>query len=801
MKNIASKNGFTCAASAFAIAVVEFSGATPAYAASDTGEQSGIEEIIVTAEKRSESIQRTPIAMSALSGDDLADRQITGVEALLAAVPNVDFGMGLSQARISIRGIGYDNISGGNEARIAFHQDGVYYSRPVSVASGFFDVERVEVLRGPQGTLYGRNATGGVVNVITRAPGDSLNARFSVTGSNYNRVRLEAAIGAPLAEGISARIAAQYENRDGYGVNEITGDNNVEDKNFYAVRGKLLIEPSDDFSILLVGDYSREKDHANGYQFIRANPETNPFVPAALAPVPRPLTGELFGGIAPSKPRNQTGEQTQNFVEVAGINATMKLNKWDLDFVSITGYRDVKYKLFSEIDQTSAPIATIFQSEKSKQFSQEFRVSQSSDEFDWMLGGYYFTESLETGNQVAENLAVTPLFNPVLPTIACGGAPCTAADLDPRGYTQMFDPYGSLDTDSWAIFGNVHYRITDALGLRMGLRYGWEKKTVFNQSRTNFGSFNPPPWDSFPLPSDTCGPVPAPACTLTEQRASQTYKSLTPSITVDYQPTKDIYLYATYAHGMKSGGFNVGNPQPPFTKEKIVNYEIGAKIDWFDHRLRTNVSTFYYDYKDIQSTIVSGIPPRIEILNAPGARQYGLELEAIAEPVDNLRFNLDFAWLESEYKGPFLSWDTSLPWVSTPGLDGDPLTPGVQPTTDQAGNQLVYAPKYTFGFGAEYDILLNGWKLTLRGETKYKANTFLTIFNRSYVAQPSFWKSNAYLTLAREGEDFSIQAFVQNIENNTTISAANVGPSFWGAPIYGAFAPPRTYGLQLSYSY
>jgi iron complex outermembrane receptor protein len=745
--------------------------------------QMQLEEIVVTAEKRETRVQTTPIAMSALSGEMLQNRQITNVEGLMAALPNVDFGLGLGNARIAIRGIGFDNVTGGNEARVAYHQDGVYFSRPYSVTPSFFDVERVEVLRGPQGTLYGRNATGGVVNVITRDPGSALNGFVSVTGGNYDLIKVEGAIGGPIADTLSARLSFQSENRGGYGKNELTGDD-TDDMDIYSVRGKLRFEPSETFNATLFADYSHENDHAYGYLFFGPNPTNNPALGAA-GPIPRPVSGTLFGGILPSKLGNDTGDQpTRNKRDFKGLGGTINFTAGGLDFTSISAWRAAKYHVTGDADSTSAPFLALDQFETSKQYSEEFRISYSGEKVDWLVGAYYFHEKLETGNRFAADLfRGTIFFNPLTPAIACGGRPCTGADLDPRGLTTMYQPQGRLRTEAWAIFGNVHYRFSDKAGLRLGLRYSDESKKVFNQTKYNFATFNA--WPPFPsLPFANCGAVPFPFCIYSEQRASKSYRALSPSITLDYRATPDLYLYATYSKGMKSGGFNLGNNQPGFDKELVTDYEVGMKAEWMDGRLRTNLAAFYYDYKDAQATTILGTPPRIEIVNAPGAKQYGIEVEAVALPAEGLRLDMDFAWLHSEYKGPFLSQDSGQPWLGT---------------TDQAGNQLVYAPKFTFGFGAEYTWAISNIDVTVRAETKYKDRTYFDIFNRQFVSQGAHWKANAFLTLQPREANWSAQLFVRNITNERTITAMNVGAAFTGGQRYGALSPPRTVGVTLNY--
>lgn len=751
-----------------------------------------IEEVTVTAQKVSSNIQQTPIAMSAISGDALADRQIADVEGLMQSLPNVDFGVSLGTARLAIRGIGFDNIAGGNEGRIAFHEDGAYYSRPASVLTGFYDVERIEVLRGPQGTLYGRNATGGVVNVITRDPGSSPNGYFTVTGGNYDQVRTEGAVGGPLSDKFSGRIAFQTENRDGYGKNEVTGTA-VDDKDTRAIRGKLRFDPTDDLRITLEGDLMKENDHANGYVFFQHYPISTPASALYPNPVsPQPLTGELFGGVSPVHARDTAGDtDTDNDRKFSGFNGTINYSFGSLDFTSITSVRRSNLTVVSDIDQTSLPIAVIQQDENSRQWSEEFRVQQNFDRGEWLLGAYYFNERLDTGNRVAENASILPFFRTWDPNVACPAGvphtapvprrPCTAADLS-ANMVQGFGQYGFLDTKASALFGNLHYKLTDQWGARLGLRYSGENKAVDEVNSTNFTTSWPPFVSINPFPP---APPPAgPANTYRVQDTDKSYYSLTPTATVDYQYSGDLYLYATYSEGFKSGGFNIGGVQPAFDPEKIKDYEIGAKADWLDRRLRTNASIFYYDYKDIQANTIAGT--QLVIFNVPGATVKGAEFEIEAAPIDELRLEANLAWLDSEYKGPFSTVDSARAWLG-------PI--------DITGNQLTQAPKRSANFAAQYTWTIPYGELTLRGETQYKDRVYFSVFNLSDVSQPAYWSSNAFLNFATNDKAWSASLFVRNIEDKLVRVAENVSPAFWGTPVYGAFAPPRTYGLELGYHF
>jgi iron complex outermembrane receptor protein len=266
-----------------------------------------LDEITVTAQKRETNIQTTAIAVSAVAGESLVQAQVTNIEGLAQSLPSVNFGQTTGNARIAIRGVGFDNISLGNEGRVAYHVDGVYISRPAAALASFYDVERIEVVRGPQGVLYGRNATGGAVNVILHAPDRELNGYIDGTIGSYSLYKLEGAVGGPLGDSVSGRLSFQVLDRGGYGDN-LTNGFDVDDQSTQAVRGQIRFQPSESVDLTLSGDYFTEDDHAYSFHYITqgslAYPAT-PTTPALPGAVPK---GLRVGGTIPSDLRDSTSD-------------------------------------------------------------------------------------------------------------------------------------------------------------------------------------------------------------------------------------------------------------------------------------------------------------------------------------------------------------------------------------------------------------------------------------------------------------------------------------------------------------
>ena len=705
---------------------------------------SGVEDIIVTAERRSSSLQSTPLAISALSGDELQTRQITDIQSLARALPSVDFGAISGQARIAIRGIGFDSLAFGSEARVAYHVDGVYLSRPASIGATFFDIERTEVLRGPQGTLYGRNATGGAINVITAAPSATLEGYGTIDIGNHQAVRTEGAVGGPLARGVSGRIAFQTVDRAGYGKNIVTG-HDVDDRRTRAVRAKLSFEPSETFHLTISGDYAREDDAAFSSHV------TGKFYPNVTLP------GVRLGGQVATNPRDVAAVfDPTNDRSFAGAMAEASLDLGNLTLTSISAYRYSRLETRFENNGTTIPLTDYRNFERSRQYSQEIRVAGDSGRVSWLLGGYYFKENLFAA------------------TVA-GLSPALLNQSNPLALRAGLYAAGGLKTEAYAGFGQLKYELSDRLALTLGGRYSWERKSVNEASRTSFAE---PFTGSLDFPA---GAV--------RQQAASTDKAFTPKVSVEFKPADRVLLYASISKGFKSGGFNVGNAQPAFRPEKITDYEIGLKADWFDGRLRTNLAAFYYDYEDLQVTSVRtvGVATVAFIENAASARIKGLEAEITAIPVEGLRLDLGYAFLDSAYRN-YRSIDQIQPLPNN--------TP-----RDLSGNQLSQAPRHTLNFGAEKEVDTNIGKFVARLEGRWTDRVYFTAFNIDAASRPPNTVLNAFLTYTPTSGAWTVRAYVRNLTNKYVVATQYVGGAIVGYPVFSTAEPPRLFGGAVTYRF
>lgn len=707
---------------------------------------SGISDIVVTAQKRAESVQDIPIAVSAIGGAALAQRGATDLTAIASTVPGLNVSEQVGQARLTLRGIGVDNISTGAESSVAFNQDGVFFSRSAAALASFYDVERVEVLRGPQGTLYGRNATGGSVNILTNRPTFSTKGGISLTYGNYDTVNAEAYYSTGLSDKVAVRVAGQIQNHSGYGRNRLTGAD-VDDKHSQAVRGQLLFEPTERLTILIGADYYNQKDRSNTYHY---------FGPAGFTAAGDPVTptGLLLGGFDPG-PRNVASVRNpSNSAEFWGARADISYELTDnLTLRSLSAYRSSDFVVESDLNPIGVNLFPIDFGETSDEYSQELQLNLDTDSHKLVVGAFYMHENIDGFIRGPLNLR------------AVGG---------PDLFVQGFYSGGRLKTDAAAVFAQDSYSVTDRLRLTLGARYSWEKKRVADQSDFNFD-------DLYDPANGPRGPV---------HRADKNFNAFTPKIGVDFDIADKTMVYASYSKGFKAGTFNLGSAGPALDPEKVDAYEIGLKSTLLDGHLRANISGFYYDYSDLQVGKVQG--QLLVLENAAAAEIYGIEGEFTLEPVRDLIVGVNASWLHARFKR-YVTADQA-----RPGGDGSTRDENGVPAFDLAGNALPQAPNYTIDLSAQYSFDVPGGALTIRGESFWSDRVFFSPFNLNYMSQPAYDVQNAYVTY-RTDSGLRLTGFIRNIGNETIRASGQVATTLLGSPVLGFVKPPRTYGLTVAF--
>lgn len=703
-----------------------------------TGDPAGLDDIVVTAERRDASVQTTAISITAIGAEALRAQQITNLEGLSVRVPNVEFGRNAGDAKVFIRGVGYDSVAPGGETRVAIYSDGVYQSRTQAGFAGFFDVDRVEVLRGPQGTLYGRNATAGAINILTRDPSDTLNGYGTVTVGNYGLINTEAAAGGALSDTVSARLAFRTNDHSGYGRNIGTGEE-VNDERSRSVRLKLKFEPSSSFSFRLTGDYTWERDHAGGYIFLRpGRPDVVP-------------TGIALGGAVPTRAQDAAGYGPRFKLETYGISGQAKLSLGaSTDLVSVTGFRHLEAQNESNTDGTTAQVARQSLTDRSNSFSQELRLQQDLGGLgDLLVGAYYFHEENSAFNTIPFMGAAVGINNP-------DGSPS-------RAFVQGYATRGTAKTNAYAAFAQARIELLKAVTLTLGGRYSHEKKGIDEASQFDVTR-----------PYDPTNPF-VPAAT---QRASTSLSRFDPKVTIDFKASEQVFLYATYSRGYKSGGFNIGGVQPAFAPEVLDDYEAGVKIELLDRKLRMNLAAFHYDYSNLQVNIVEGVS--LVTRNAANAKVDGVEAEITALPVDGLRLGLNLGYLDSRY---------------TSFRTADPVFPerGVQ---DLAGNRLNYSPKWKVSGEAGYAFQTGVGEFTPRVNVTWVDRMYFSQFNLEEVSQPARTEVNAFLGFESNDHRWSANLFVKNLTDKAYIVSSSVSTVIFGYPVLGQWGAPRTFGIS-----
>ncbi len=710
----------------------------------------GLDTITVTAERKVSTVQETPIAISAIGGDALRANNKSNLEALSGQIPNFTFSRNSGDGKVFIRGIGYNSISPGGETRVGIYLDGAYQSRNQVSLNAFYDVERIEVLRGPQGTLYGRNTIGGAVNILTRAPGDELNGYLTGTIGNYGLFSGEGAIGGPLSDSVSGRLAFRVVKRNGYGINLLTGED-VRDENSQNVRANLQYDLSDSFTVRVIGDYARIDDASSGYNGVGgADPNT-------------PLLGELLGGFTNTNPQDFVGAGLKTDMETYGVSLQADWSLSDstsLTFIST--FRDFYHFHQDTLDGYSLILTDHYITEDATVFTEELRLSHSFGDFaDLILGGYYFHENNSALNEAPWSGA--SLTGPYAPPFFNFGQ-------DPDTLYEFFAAFGEVETRAWAVFAQASIYLTDQLQLDIGGRYNSEKKTLDEEFQL------PPAEINLTTPFVRGRPF---LFALTSE-GEQDEDSFDPKVTLSYKATDDVLAYATYSQGFKAGGFNIGGLQEAFEPEKLKNYEIGVKAELLDGRMRANLAGFRYDYTELQVSLVEGTS--LVTRNAASATVWGAEAELTFLPVENLRIDLNAGYLDASFED-FSRIDPTFPAL------------GEQ---DLSGNVLPHAPEYQINGVVQYTIPTEFGDFTPSVSVLWVDDIYFTEFNVPELFQEARTQVDAYLNWELPDSGWSAVFFVKNATDDVYLSETQTANALTGSTTIGQYGAPRTFGFSLT---
>jgi iron complex outermembrane receptor protein len=737
-------------------------------ATQDTAD-AGLNVITVTAQRREESLQDVAIPVTAITGDELLKRGVTDTSDLSKVVPALQVqptgGAGFS---LYLRGVG--SLSGNSfaENAVAFSFNNVYVGRPTSTSGTFYDLERVEVLKGPQGTLYGRNATGGAVNVIPRRPElGELGGDFTLQYGNYNHILATGAINVPLGTNAAIRAAAQVVDRDGY-----LSDGSSDEKG-QAGRLSFLFEPSSTLSVALTADYYNQGGRGPGSVIIPAadgryaapplddrvggaDPRAQA-VPAAVAAgmFAPPFCGG-FGGFVTSG--CVLVPQNDSFVdgEYWGLSADVEA---DLGFATLTVIPAYRSSSSDYINYLPGFLLDV--TDEAEQWSLETRLaSNTGSPLQYVLGAFYFKEEQDAVNFFAQGRLATTLFTP------------------------------HLETESLAVFGQATHSLTDTFRVIGGIRWTTEDK-VQETSLGNGNPFMPDPFNP-PLQATFTGEL--------------SFEEVTWKAGVEWDAGYDSLVYANVATGFKAGGFYVAAPPDnTFAPETLTAYTIGTKNRFLDNRLQLNVEAFYWDYSDQQITFVGAAQTATGTfassgvtINAGEAKMYGVEVEALFALTRNDLFSLNVQRLETEYEQflvPLFSSTPAPPPTACPFVAVRPVPGGTFYDTDCSGRPTLNSPDWSARFGYEHTFeFASGMDLVVGGSTLFESSRYLDITFQPESRQDSYMMSDAFVTLEGQDDKWSLTAFVNNIEDEEVRAQSGNRPIL--NIVYGALRPPRTYGLR-----
>lgn len=755
---------------------------------------------MVTAQKREQSLQDVGIAVSAFTGSQMEQLGWDTADDVVAQAPGVTLVQpnGPGSFYINVRGVAQNDFSGDNqESPVAVYVDDVYVASPTGAGFQLFDFERVEILRGPQGTLFGRNATGGLVHYVTKRPAQEPEGYVKATVGDYDQIDVEGAVGGGLTDVMSGRLSFNSSNHDAIIDNNSGSD--LADNDVWAVRGQLLFEFGDSTELLLNArageldnsnapfDHSSSRLNAAGLGEDFAGGDLSDFGGFnGWGPYSDPDGGDIHEG--------EYDAEGYIKIETQGYTATFKTEVGDgMEFVSITDYNELERDYLEDSDASPNPFFHFALKSDMEQFSQEFRLSGETDSMRWVTGVYYmnYEGDLYTGG-VAGGFAREAFQDSTVP-IEFG-----------------FDSPFATETESTAVFGQVEFDLSETLTLTAGLRWSKEEKsTEFDQYYSTFESttsndvavrdvfgLGDPVWSYRDGRFSNQGSVTLfgafgiPLPLLEGQTDTEIDDDFfTWKLGLDWQATEKTLVYVSYNRGIKAGGFNapldatlyiVGALTPEefaFDKETLDAYEIGFKTELWDGRARLNGAAYYYDYKDYQAFNLESLT--LFVFNTDAVNK-GFELELQASPIDGLDMLLGMAYTDTNVEDAY----------TTPG--GAVLD-----------REMIMTPEFSFNGMLRYEWQMGKGMLAAQYDFNYMDDHFFQLKNSPVVEEDGYTISNVRLTYTSPEGDWNVSAFVNNV---TDEEFRQMALDLSGNPLEGgfgmtesAYGRPRWWGVSFSY--
>ncbi len=743
-----------------AIAAPQAWAQAPRQRAAAPDEDLQIAEVIVTARRRAESLQDVPVSVSALDANRIVELQAQNITGLQNAVPNlyIDRGDGANTV-IFIRGIGQNDSLAFADAGVGVYVDDVFIARSQAAFLDLFDVERVEVLRGPQGTLYGRNTIGGAVKFVSAEPPEQLGLYVEAGGGNFGYQALKARLGGALGDDLRGKIAVAAIQRDGFATNTVDGADDG-DTQSVAWRGTLAYTPTDSTRVSLTFDGKRDRPDTSRSPVREtsvtgfADPVGAPFSPTTFPPATNPYRVDVNAN-------DMSDLSAWGVTLKAGVDLS---DAWSIE--SITSYRDMDFDLALDTDGSPLPILDILVLQDEDQFSQELRATYDAHAgFTAVAGLYYFQDDDLTFSGV-DNGSLSVFGFPVT---LFGLATSSLADTHQK-------------TESMAAFGDASYDLTQRVTLSAGVRYTYEEK----ESRRQFESFFDPTVSVIENTPPFLSGAGVPG---TPIAGKETFDAVTPRLSLSYRATDDAMLYASASRGFKSGGFDGRGTTDfgfqPFDPETVWGYEVGLKSTLADGRVVANAALFYNDYQDLQVTSFGADPVSGTFVslftNAAKARTQGAELELTARATAGLTLNAAIGYLDAEYE------------------EFNTLVGGV--VTDVSDRELVNAPEWSGSLGITYEHRLSQWLLgTVHVDGAYRGKTYTEITASEVLAQDSYTLANAFVSVRTDDERWELRAGAQNLtDEKVRVQGFNLS-EFPGYQL-AFYSARRTWNLHVAYRY
>jgi iron complex outermembrane recepter protein len=798
--------------------------------AAEIADDGSIGEIIVTAQKRSENVQSVPISITAFTAESLASRGISDVTAMGNLAPNVSLDAGTpfsgSSSVLSafIRGIGQNDFAFNLDPGVGVYLDGVYLARSVGANQDLLDVERVEILKGPQGDLFGRNTIGGAISIVTRRPAKQFGGKLEVTAGRFNRIDVKGAVNIPISDTVFTSVSFATKNNGGYqklinfpgfASGKIADafpsfgtkhPNSFGGESQYSLRGKLLWEATPDLSVTLTGDYLRQNNNGVASTVIKTH--TNPADPSnvfgplyngclagalppfALAGVCNNiLFGTSLGGLGLTNPSLFYGDQFKSsnidqtyatgnsFSRLRNYGGSLVLD-WELgaaQLKSVTGYRELHWQSAQDEDGSPLPILQTSFDMNQKQFSQELQLTGKAmqDRLTYVLGLYYFSES--------GNLHDLVTF--------------------PAGLLQI-DGQNFLGTKNYAAFAHLNYKISDTLSLTLGGRYTHENKrftglqrdangffykmngyyTVNSASQAALCSAGQAAPSLIGIPAGVfCYPNPAVPTQVYPLAPAggfrKSFNNFSPKIGLEFKPAEGVMIYGSYSQGYKTGGWTTrltapqpaGTPAPSFDPEKATTWELGVKSEFADRKAQLNLSSFYTKYKGIQLNFQVSTSPTLQ--NAGTAEIYGFEAEFLARPIPDLTLSAGVGFTHARY--------TEL----------SPFVTGVT-----LNSRLPKTPEWKFTFSPQYRIDLGGsGDVMLSADYTHTSALFNDTENSPLIARPMTDMLNSSITYRAPGKNWELAFGVTNLTNERYLTTGQ--GQIAGGVTYGTYNRPREWNV------